>query len=125
MSNIPTCMSPLTRLLTVLLCCVAGYVESWVCGSSSGMASKFFVYPLDMAKKRLQVQGFESARLHFGATQKYSGLISCLVQVGREQGLRGLYKGLTPGLLKSAMVAGCNFSVYEQVCHLLVVMKTR
>lgn len=98
-------------------------MESLVCGSSSGVASKVIVYPLDMAKKRLQVQGFESARVQFGATQQYSGLLSCLVRVARTEGVRGLYKGLTPGLLKAAVVAGCNFSVYEQVCHMLVALK--
>ncbi|XP_076451977.1 mitochondrial thiamine pyrophosphate carrier-like [Babylonia areolata] len=102
-----------------------GYTESLLCGSSAGVASKFIVFPLDVAKKRLQVQGFESARQKFGVTQQYSGMASCLVQVARDQGLRGLYKGLTPGLLKSALMAGCNFSVYEEVCHLMAVLRAR
>ncbi|KAL8587470.1 hypothetical protein ACOMHN_062203 [Nucella lapillus] len=102
-----------------------GHMESVLCGSSAGMASKFIVYPLDVAKKRLQVQGFESARKRFGATQQYSGVLSCLIKVSRDQGLKGLYKGLTPALLKSALMAGCNFSVYEEVCHIFVMMKKR
>ena len=76
------------------------------------------IYPLDIVKKRLQVQGFESARARFGATKQYSGLTSCLVRIGKEEGVRGLYKGLSPGLLKAGIVAGINFSVYEQVCYL-------
>ena len=99
-------------------------MESLVCGTGSGVASKMVVYPLDMAKKRLQVQGFESARKHFGATHEYSGLRSCLLQVARKEGVRGLYKGLTPGLLKAGLVAGCNFSVYEQLCRGMGAMKS-
>ena len=87
------------------------------------MASKIIVYPLDVVKKRLQVQGFESARHKFGATQQYSGFVSCLVRVARGEGARGLYKGLNPGLLKAAVGAGCNVSMYEQLCHMLVRVK--
>lgn len=100
-----------------------GYLESFVCGSSAGVVAKTLVYPLDVAKKRLQVQGFESAREHFGATRQYSGLAPCLAKIAREEGLRGLYKGLTPGMLKAAAVAGINLSIYEELCRMLVLMK--
>ncbi|KAK7506412.1 hypothetical protein BaRGS_00002524, partial [Batillaria attramentaria] len=62
------------------------YMESLTCGSGAGFMSKLIIYPLDIVKKRLQVQGFESAREQFGATRQYSGLVSCLVKVGKEEG---------------------------------------
>lgn len=35
-------------------------------GSAAGFLAKAGIYPLDLAKKRLQVQGFEIARTKFG-----------------------------------------------------------
>lgn len=100
-----------------------GNLESLICGSVAGVLSKILIYPLDVSKKRLQVQGFEAARRGFGITRSYSGLLACLLQVGREEGLRGLYKGLSPGLLKAAATAGLHFSIYEHVCDTFLLIK--
>lgn len=35
-------------------------------GSTAGFIAKAGIYPFDLAKKRLQVQGFENARSKFG-----------------------------------------------------------
>jgi hypothetical protein len=39
---------------------------SLICGSLAGVCAKTFVYPLDVARKRLQIQGFQHARVGFG-----------------------------------------------------------
>ena len=46
-----------------------------VCGSGSGLVAKLAVYPLDLAKKRLQIQGFEAAREKFGKVSDYKNLL--------------------------------------------------
>lgn len=100
-------------------------LEAIVCGSGSGALSKFMVYPLDVVKKRLQVQGFEEARKFFGGVRNYNGLIHCVVVSIQEEGIRSLFKGLYPSLLKAALVSGINFCVYENVCRLLVLYNAK
>lgn len=39
---------------------------SLICGSLAGIGAKMFVYPLDVARKRLQIQGFQHGRIGFG-----------------------------------------------------------
>uniref|UniRef100_A0A3Q0R6U0 Mitochondrial thiamine pyrophosphate carrier n=1 Tax=Amphilophus citrinellus TaxID=61819 RepID=A0A3Q0R6U0_AMPCI len=87
--------------------------ESLVCGSGAGMISKTITYPFDLFKKRLQVGGFEAARAHFGKVQSYRGLLDCMVQIAKEEGFRGFFKGLSPSLLKAALSTGFTFFWYE------------
>lgn len=105
------------------------------------MISKTVTYPLDLFKKRLQVGGFEAARVHFGQVgslgwvlvwvfgrkhfsrsqpsafhaqvRSYRGLLDCMVQVAVEEGVRGFFKGLSPSLLKAALSTGFTFFWYE------------
>ena len=93
-----------------------------MCGSASGLGAKLVVYPLDMAKKRLQVEGFSGGRgPGFGRAHPRYGrsLTGCLRTVVREEGPRALYKGLTPSLLKAVLTAASHFYVYEQCCNML------
>ena len=102
----------------------SGIQKSVICGSGAGVLSKLAVYPFDMLKKRLQVQGFEEARRPFGQTRKYYGLLHCVRNVIQEEGMRGLYKGLVPSLLKAAVVSGTIFCSYDRLCTLLRYFKT-
>ncbi|XP_069569566.1 mitochondrial thiamine pyrophosphate carrier [Brachyistius frenatus] len=90
-----------------------GNLRSLVCGSGAGMISKTITYPFDLFKKRLQVEGFEAARLHFGQVRRYTGLMDCMAQIAKEEGVRGFFKGLSPSLLKAALSTGFTFFWYE------------
>ncbi|XP_067671065.1 mitochondrial thiamine pyrophosphate carrier-like [Haliotis asinina] len=94
-------------------------LPSLACGSASGLLAKLIIYPLDVVKKRLQVQGFEKAREPFGTFHQYKGFIDCIVKVLAAEGALGLYKGLVPSLIKAAVVAGLNFCVYDQVVYIM------
>ena len=99
---------------------ISGVTESVMCGSAAGMISKTLIYPLDIIKKRLEVQGFEKARREFGDVRQYKGLRHCFITIAKEErGLMGLFKGLSPSLLKAALASSSNFLMYDQLCYLV------
>ncbi|XP_015927484.1 mitochondrial thiamine pyrophosphate carrier [Parasteatoda tepidariorum] len=93
--------------------------QSSFCGAASGTLAKMFIYPLDLIKKRIQVQGFEAARIQFGAVRRYTGLIHCATCILKEEGVLGLYKGLWPSVLKAACTTGSHFLYYEETLKFL------
>lgn len=102
-----------------------GNLQSLLSGSGAGMISKTITYPFDLFKKRLQVGGFEEARLRFGKVRSYKGLLDCTVQIAKEEGLHGFFKGLSPSLLKAALSTGFTFFWYEFFLDLLRDFKER
>uniref|UniRef100_A0A3Q1FGC7 Mitochondrial thiamine pyrophosphate carrier n=1 Tax=Acanthochromis polyacanthus TaxID=80966 RepID=A0A3Q1FGC7_9TELE len=102
-----------------------GNLRSLICGSGAGMISKTLTYPFDLFKKRLQVGGFEAARAHFGQVRSYSGLMDCMLQIAKEEGVRGFFKGLSPSLLKAALSTGFTFFWYEFFLNVMRDVKER
>ncbi|KAL9988345.1 hypothetical protein ACROYT_G002780 [Oculina patagonica] len=88
--------------------------ESLACGALSGIVSKGIIYPLDMVKKRLQVQGFHEARQTFGEVRRYSGMLDCFRVILREEGSAGFFKGLAPSTIKAGLSVAIIFCTYEQ-----------
>ncbi|XP_065088093.1 mitochondrial thiamine pyrophosphate carrier-like [Ochlerotatus camptorhynchus] len=89
--------------------------ELFFCGGLAGLCTKLLVYPLDLAKKRLQIQGFSQNRQTFGKHFVANHMLQCLYQVCRHEGVRGLYKGLNPSLLKAAFTSAFYFAIYDQL----------
>ncbi|CAJ1076562.1 mitochondrial thiamine pyrophosphate carrier isoform X1 [Xyrichtys novacula] len=102
-----------------------GNLRSLICGSGAGIISKTITYPFDLFKKRLQVGGFEAARAHFGQVRKYRGLLDCMLQIAKEEGLRGFFKGLSPSLVKAALSTGFTFFWYEFFLNAISNLKER
>jgi len=94
-------------------------LNSLIAGAMAGLCAKTLIYPFDLCKKRLQIQGFQHARASFGTFQTYSGLIDCFTTIRRKEGLTGFYKGLTPSILKAIAVTALQFTLYEQLCDYL------
>ncbi|KAG0073233.1 mitochondrial thiamine pyrophosphate transporter [Linnemannia elongata] len=103
-------------------------LEDLLCGALSGVISKTGVYPLDMVRKRLQIQGSEQQKSM--ATISVSGTTSgskavvtdklpttvwrCMIHIVQREGSLALYKGLLPGLLKAAPASAVTFLVFSQ-----------
>ncbi|XP_023686080.1 solute carrier family 25 member 34 [Paramormyrops kingsleyae] len=70
-----------------------------------------FTNPLEVVKTRLQLQGELRARGSY--PRHYRGALQALWLVGRTDGLRGLQKGLSAGLLYQACMNGVRLGFYS------------
>jgi mitochondrial ornithine carrier protein len=76
-------------------------------GSTAGVVGKAIEYPFDTVKVRLQAQP------NVGPL-RYSGPLDCFRQSIRQDGFRGLYRGISPPLVGAAVeTSSLFFSVWR------------
>lgn len=81
-------------------------LETLVCGGLAGSTAAFFTTPFDVVKTRLQTQAP-------GTLGRYNGVLHALQEIAREEGLQGLYRGLTPRLAMYVSQGAIFFASYE------------
>lgn len=84
-----------------------------VIGAISGALSASIVYPLNVLRTRMQAQG---TVLH---PTTYTSVGDVVRKTMKAEGARGLYKGLTPNLLKVAPAVSISYIVYENSKRML------
>ncbi|XP_025830479.1 mitochondrial thiamine pyrophosphate carrier-like [Agrilus planipennis] len=100
------------------------FSSSLTAGSIAGLFAKIAVYPLDVTKKRLQIQGIEHIRKPFGKVFSCQGMMDCIRKIYAIEGVIGFYKGLNPSLLKAVVTSGMYFATYELMCKIIVDLKS-
>lgn len=90
-----------------------GNIATGIIGASSGAFGASVVYPLNVVRTRLQTQG---TVMH---PQTYTGIWDVTKKTIQREGYRGLYKGLTPNLMKVAPALSITWVVYENSKRLL------
>lgn len=88
-------------------------------GVIASVIAKTGVFPLDLVRKRLQVQGPHRARYVHTNIPEYRGVLSTMSVILRTQGVRGLYRGLTVSLIKAAPASAVTMWTYEHVLKIL------
>ncbi|EDQ91334.1 uncharacterized protein MONBRDRAFT_1922, partial [Monosiga brevicollis MX1] len=83
-----------------------GNLHHLAAGTLGGMSTLIMTNPIWVVKTRMCVQ---DAR----GPERYTGLISALSTILREEGVRGLYKGFGPGMLATSH-GGFQFMAYER-----------
>lgn len=80
-------------------------------GSAGGakLVAAVIAYPHEVARTRLRQAPID------GGLPKYTGLIQCFKLVWVEEGLMGLYGGLTPHLMRTVPSAAIMFGMYEVI----------
>jgi len=85
-------------------------VPNWVVlgiGATSGSVGATMVYPINVLRTRLQAQGTAQH------PQTYTGMWDVAVKTYSAEGFRGMFRGLTPNLLKVVPAVSISYLVYE------------
>ncbi|KAJ1729863.1 hypothetical protein LPJ72_004749 [Coemansia sp. Benny D160-2] len=87
--------------------------HSLIAGTIAGAVEGAATYPTELVKTKMQLQGSQQYVAQGG--QVYRGAMDCARATVQTQGIRGLYRGLTPMLLGNAAKAGVRFLTYDTV----------
>ncbi|KAI9019186.1 mitochondrial carrier [Phycomyces nitens] len=82
-------------------------VDDLVFGSVAGMVGKFVEYPFDTVKVRLQTQPLDRPL--------FSGPLECITATIKQEGIRGLYKGMASPLVGAMLENATLFVGYRQI----------
>lgn len=85
--------------------------EPFVYGGIASCFSEMVTFPIDLVKTRLQVQG--QLTNNHTARLKYSGMFNCFNVVVKEEGLRALYAGVKPAILRQATYGTLKLGFYQ------------
>ena len=69
-------------------------VQKLLAGGLSGLGAVSITYPSDLIRRRLQLQGFDKS------VPPYHGIRDCISKVIRDEGVKGLYRGLLATYIK-------------------------
>ncbi|PIA65575.1 hypothetical protein AQUCO_00100816v1 [Aquilegia coerulea] len=93
----------------------ASSFQLFLCGLAAGTFAKAVCHPLDVVKKRFQIEGLQR-HPKYGAQvehRAYNGMYHALRQILQAEGWAGLYKGIVPSIIKAAPAAAVTFVAYE------------
>lgn len=94
-----------------------GPVLDLVSGSIAGGTAVLCTYPLDLVRTKLAYQVIESPKLKFtglsSSDQVYHGIRDCMTKIYKNNGIRGLYRGVGPSLYGIFPYSGLKFYFYE------------
>ncbi|KAJ0967160.1 hypothetical protein J5N97_024077 [Dioscorea zingiberensis] len=80
--------------------------QTLVCGGLAGSTAALFTTPFDVVKTRLQTQAP-------GSLGQYEGVLHALQEIAKQEGVQGLYRGLTPRLAMYVSQGAIFFASYE------------
>lgn len=93
---------------------------SLACGSLSGIVSSTATFPLDLVRRRMQLEGVG------GRARVYNtSLFGTFGHIFRNEGIRGLYRGILPEYYKVVPGVGIVFMTYETLKSLLSSYQSR
>ena len=86
-------------------------------GAVSGAVAQTCTYPLDVLRRRFQINTMN------GMGYKYKSIRHALQTIFAQEGFRGLYKGISPNLLKVAPSMATSWMSFEMTRDFLVTLR--
>ncbi|KAF3022216.1 hypothetical protein E8E15_004863 [Penicillium rubens] len=80
------------------------------CGAVAGIVAQTMSYPIDIIRRRMQVESVGDTK---------SSILKTARRIFLERGVRGFYVGLTIGYVKMAPMVATSFYVYDRMKRLL------
>lgn len=104
---------------------LAGWNMPWgssdaTAGIAASVTAKTAVFPLDLVRKRIQIQGPTRAKYVYGNMPEYKSALHALRTIVRMEGFRGLFKGLPISLIKAAPASAVTVWTYERTLHYMM-----
>ncbi|XP_054734261.1 mitochondrial uncoupling protein Bmcp [Anastrepha obliqua] len=88
-------------------------VKDWkpfVYGGIASITAEFGTFPIDTTKTRLQIQGQKIDQTF--SQLRYRGMTDAFIKISKEEGLRALYSGIRPAVLRQATYGTIKFGTY-------------
>ncbi|KAG7261771.1 hypothetical protein CRUP_030843 [Coryphaenoides rupestris] len=89
--------------------------KPFIYGGMASIVAEFGTFPIDLTKTRLQVQG-QAQYMEV----RYKGMFHALSKIGREEGVRALYSGISPALLRQASYGTIKIGTYNTLKRFFV-----
>ncbi|KAI0195944.1 mitochondrial dicarboxylate carrier protein [Astrocystis sublimbata] len=89
-------------------------------GVLASVVAKTGVFPLDLVRKRIQVQGPTRSRYVHRNIPEYRGTVASIRQILKQERIRGLYRGLAVSLMKAAPASAVTMWTYERALNFLI-----
>lgn len=78
-------------------------------GGAAGMSATMFVQPLDLVKNRMQISG------EGGKSKLYKNSFHAFSSIIKNEGVTGIYAGLSAGLLRQATYTTARMGIYSSL----------
>ncbi|CAH0603575.1 unnamed protein product [Chrysodeixis includens] len=82
----------------------------FVYGGLASIVAEFGTFPIDTTKTRLQIQGQKIDPRH--VELRYTGMVDCFVKTSQQEGVKALYCGIWPAVLRQATYGTIKFGTY-------------
>ncbi|XP_037232347.1 kidney mitochondrial carrier protein 1 isoform X1 [Falco biarmicus] len=92
--------------------------KPFIYGGLASITAECGTFPIDLTKTRLQVQGQVNDAKY--REIRYRGMVHALVRICREEGLKALYSGIAPAMLRQASYGTIKIGTYQSLKRMFV-----
>ncbi|RMX43930.1 hypothetical protein pdam_00011274 [Pocillopora damicornis] len=94
---------------------IQSFAYKYCLSSMAATVAETVTFPLDITKTRLQIQGERASTIQSttAANVPYRGMVRTAVGIVEEEGLRNLWSGVTPAILRHIVYTGSRMTAYE------------